>query len=393
MISSEKHEVRPWVIIGNPENRRVSLFQRALISQGFEPATVLSYRDLLADTTVIETIPQQSVVRIESPGENFEVEKLLLSTGCEAAQREGVPFLDDRLLRQLTEDRGRILYPRQWYLGFVSTLERLFEYFSSRSDLRLTTSLRDIRILFDKTLCNTACGDKDIPVPKPLGKVSGFDELIGRMNETDVDRVFVKLANSSSASGVIAFRQKRNNSEAITSVELDRTNGTTHLYNSLKIRRYTNVEDIREIIDTLALHHVHVEAWLPKATIDRRVCDLRVVVIAGKPQHTVVRSSRSPLTNLHLGNRRGNLDVLLNNLSNAQLQALTTTCRRTADVFPDSHHLGLDILFTPGFKQHYLLEANAFGDLLPNVSHEGRNVYQAEIEAARAFTSCHLDAC
>ena len=50
-------------------------------------------------------------------------------------------------------------------------------------------------------------------------------------------------------------------------------------------------------------------------------------------------------------------------------------------MFPESLHLGLDVLFTPGFRSHYLLEINAFGDLLPNVVHRGVNAYEAEVEA------------
>jgi hypothetical protein len=43
--------------------------------------------------------------------------------------------------------------------------------------------------------------------------------------------------------------------------------------------------------------------------------------------------------------------------------------------------IGLDILFTPGFRQHFLLEVNAFGDLLPRVMCAGKNTYEAQIDA------------
>jgi hypothetical protein len=69
------------------------------------------------------------------------------------------------------------------------------------------------------------------------------------------------------------------------------------LYNSLKIRRYQKREDIRAIIDWLCREGAHVEHWLPKAYYKGYVYDLRVVVIAGRARHRVVRLSKTPMTN------------------------------------------------------------------------------------------------
>jgi hypothetical protein len=44
---------------------------------------------------------------------------------------------------------------------------------------------------------------------------------------------------------------------------------------------------------------------MPKAGIDGRTFDLRVLVIAGRARHAVARLSRGPMTNLHLLNERG----------------------------------------------------------------------------------------
>jgi hypothetical protein len=40
-------------------------------------------------------------------------------------------------------------------------------------------------------------------------------------------------------------------------------------------------------------------------------------------------------------------------------------------------------MFTPKFQRHYVLEVNAFGDLLPDVVHDGEDVYMAELILAR----------
>jgi hypothetical protein len=372
---------RPWVIIGNPENRRVTLFQQALESRRYPPAKVLSYEGLLAGSESIASIPRGAIVRIESPGENFAVEKLLLAAGADDAEREGSPFASVERLRELPEDRGLILFPRQWYLGLIASWTRWFEAAAAGADWTTTSSAGDLKIVFDKRLCHAACASAGLPTPPAFGNITCWDELAERLAATGIRRVFVKLANGSSASGVVALHLRGGMIEAITSVEVDRAGGETRLYNSLRLRRYTSIDDVRELIDALAPHHVHVEEWLPKAAVGRRVCDLRVLVVAGRPRQMVVRTSRSPLTNLHLGNKRGDLRAVLKRIPHAEFQSLHVTCSRVAEIFPGSLHLGLDVLFTPGFRRHCLLEVNAFGDLLPGVIHDGNTTYQTEIDA------------
>lgn len=209
---------------------------------------------------------------------------------------------------------------RQWYLGFASTCSDWLDSLRERRDLSPTTSLHDLRVLFDKRLCHGACDTVGVPVPRSLGMINGWDELIACSQQSDTPRLFVKLANGSSASGVVALRIGRSSLEAITSVEMVRIAGELRLYNSLKSRRYTSRDDLRDLINALAAHRVHVEEWLPKATLQRRVLDLRVVVVAGRPKQMVVRTSRSPLTNLHLGNRRGNLAEVLARIPAPQLR-------------------------------------------------------------------------
>lgn len=375
---------RPWAIIGNPENRRVAFFQQALQSHNLPPAAVLSYEGLLTGRETLDSLPANAILRIESPGENFAVEKLLLSVGAQAAEAEGRPFLAPSQVESLKVDHGRILYPRQWYLGFVRACESWFGADKRNPEWTITTSAENLRFLFDKNLCQQAFAAAQLPIPNSLGTISGWDELQEKMRAGGFRRVFIKLANGSSASGVVALHVRGDLIEAITSVEFVREGGEVRLYNSLKLRRYTKLDDVRAIVDALALHSVHVEQWLPKAGVDRRVFDLRIVVIAGEPKHVVVRTSRSPITNLHLANRRGNWHELRVGIPLNAIAAVEETCRRCGRLFSGSLHLGLDVLFTPGFREHYLLEANAFGDLLPGVLHDGRDTYQAEIEAMLA---------
>lgn len=372
---------RPWVIVGNPENRRVGLFQEALASRRRRPAEVVSYHSLLQGTGTLGQVPQDSVVRWESPGENFLVEKQLLRAGVVEAEREGNAFLSLEELNELADDHGRILFPRQTYLGYIASIKKWTSMLLERTDVTRTSSVHDLEVIGDKTLTNLRCRDHEVPVPDALGNVANWDELVAQLEQSGHERVFVKLANSSSASGVVALNYGKGRMQAITSTEMVTHRGEVLLYNSLKLRRYSQLNEVRDLVNALARHRVHVEAWLPKAAVDRRVCDLRVVVIAGEPRHMVLRTSRSPITNLHLGNRRGDVDAFWNRIPPSERDAILETCRRCARLFPDSLHLGLDILLTPGFRQHRLLEVNAFGDLLPGVLHDGKSTYEAEIEA------------
>ena len=138
------------------------------------------------------------------------------------------------------------------------------------------------------------------------------------------------------------------------------------------------------MIDALCAHRVHVEEWIPKAGLDGRTFDLRVVVIDGTARQIVARLSRSPMTNLHLLNRRGDPAAVLERMGPEAWRAARRTCERAAAAFPGCLHLGVDLLVAPGFRRHAVLEANAFGDLLPGVLHQGVDTYGAEIRAVTA---------
>jgi hypothetical protein len=371
----------PVAIIGNPQNRRVSLFQQALERRGCPRASVISYADLLTGRKSLLDVAPGAALRIDSPGEDYDVERLMLAAGEADAELEGAPAISAKRLANLPEDVGRILMPRQWYLGFCHCLREIQGGLDERRDIRSVSCPADIEVMFDKTLCHRVCDAEGVSVPAALGSVRDLDELVATMEAHHLSRVFVKLANSSSASGVVALHYRRGKFEATTTVEIETHGGQTRLYNSLHVRRYTNVEVVRSIIDALAPHRIHVEEWLPKAALDGCVFDLRIVAIGGEPRHWVVRTSRGPITNLHLGNRRGSVDELLDKLDWRQQQELAETCRRVARIFAKSMQMGIDVLLTPNYRRHAVLEANAFGDLLPNVLWNGLDTYEAQVAA------------
>jgi hypothetical protein len=373
------------VVVGNPGCRRVALFQEALARRGLSPATLIPYADLIAGRATLEQVVRPgTVVRLDSPGRDFEVEKALLAAGAEEADAEGPTRISRHAAERLPFDKGRIWYPRQWYLGFRATLRRLDGQLARCPPHVLTSPPADVELLFNKCRCQEVFARQGIPVPQGLGPVRSYAELRERMRQTGHRRVFVKLAHGSSASGVVAYATAGAGQQAVTTVELVREGGELRLYNSRKIRRYHRASDVATLIDALAREGVQVEEWIPKAGFDGHVFDFRVVVIAGRARHVVVRMSRSPMTNLHLLNRRGDVAAVLAHMSPDAWEAARRTCERAAAVFPGSLHVGVDLLVAPGYRRHAVLEGNAFGDLLPDVYCDGMDTYEAEIAALTA---------
>jgi len=368
------------LLIANPENRRATMFLDAWRRRTDAPVVVVPYLDLFDGRSGWEMLDSaaddDTVVRIESPGENFDVERQLLALGSTRAEEEGIPSISAQQAESLEFDHGRILYPRQWYLGFCRLLEKIG--CSLPEGVRYMNPPADIALMFDKPSCHARCLEGEIPVPQSLGAIGSCDELIARMDDAGIDRVFVKIANGSSASGVAAVHRTRSGTRAVTTVEMT---DDGRYYNSLKLQCYREPTDLARLIDWICSQQAHVERWLPKAVLGRMSLDLRVVVIAGHARHTVVRQSTGPMTNLHLGGRRGDLDALKEKIGPARWQAVQRTCERVMTLFPGSLYAGIDVLLLPGGRSHAILEANTFGDLLPGVLCDGMDTYEAETMA------------
>ena len=375
-----------FIVIGNPENRRIALFQTTLQRSGLPAATVVSYLDLLTGHQSLENVIQVGdIIRIESPGENFAVEQQFIALGTTDLATEG-KYISAKQAVELDYEHGCIYYPRQWYQGFSAFLRKMQTTFEHlwQANIHFTVMNAPLNILtmFDKRRCHQLCQDNNILVPPSLCcAIDSYDKLREVMIHTGQRRVFVKLAYSSSATGIVAYEidSQGIREQAYTSVELVYRQKQPIFYNSIKIKRYRNHTDIKTIIDWLCREGVHVEQWLPKAHYQGYVYDLRIVIIAGQARHRVVRLSKTPLTNLHLGNARLNASEL--QLTNKLWQRIETIAVRSATLFSKSLYAGLDIILPLRSQTPMILEINAFGDLLPGIYDNGMDTYQAEVVA------------
>ncbi|MBL8813688.1 MAG: STM4014 family protein [Planctomycetaceae bacterium] len=366
-------------IIGNPENRRVTFCSEDARRLGWQ-VRIVPWIELL--NTSEETWASRiaaSIIRIESPGENSAVERCLISRGANATSADAC--------LQFSGEYGRIESMADWFAGFCHVLEALARSNRDEQHGRWMNHPDDIMVMFDKARCQQLLRIAEIPVPQVYGFIESWSGLVQLMENAGVHRVFVKPPHSSSASGVIALQRLGTRWVAQTSVEVVCSGEAVRLYNSLDVKRYDDPETISRIVDELGKSGLHVEKWIPKAGFAGRTFDLRVLVVAGQTRHTVVRTSVTPMTNLHLGNARGDLDALRDLIPEVYWNAAMETCQRAALCFPGSLYTGIDLLFTPGFRSHCVLEANAFGDLLPGIMSRGESTYEAELKASAEHPS------
>jgi hypothetical protein len=188
-------------VIGNPGSRPVELFQAALCRRRLPPARIVAWKELLEGRVALpEVVPPGAVVRLETPGRDFETERSLLAAGEVIADREGCERIPRQTVRALTADRGRILAPRQWYLGFRQALAQIAEQLAACPEHTRMNCPADVALMFDKSACHARLEADGIPVPRSLNRIRGYDELRQQMRDTGCPRVFVKLAHGSSAS-------------------------------------------------------------------------------------------------------------------------------------------------------------------------------------------------
>lgn len=373
---------RPIFILANPDCRRVDRFQAALQNLGMPAATILPWVDFLSGTiTLPEAIPADAIVRIETPGTYFETERALLALGADIPDEDVFDRLPREAAASMEFDKGRIVCPRQWYRGFRAALQEVERQLTACPPHTRMNAPADIAVMFDKLECQERLRAAGVPVPRSLGVIASYDDLMARMHRHNIRRVFVKLAHGSSASGMVAYRVQGERHQAITTVEMTEQNGVPVLYNSRKIRTHTDPHTITALIDALCRHRTCAEEWIPKAGMDGHAFDLRVVVIAGKACHTIARLSRHPMTNLHLLNQRRAWETTRAHIGEVAAEEARQTCERVMALFPSSLYAGIDLMFPPGFRRCYVLEANAFGDLLPGTLHVGQDTYTAEIRA------------
>ena len=349
-------------LLGNPENRRVHEFSCAALQLGLQLPRVVSYRELL-EGAGWDALEELDSLRIDSPGENEEVARALIALG-EGPDRADLEF-------------GEVAYLREYYRGYQSLLQRI-----ARGGVRCLSHPDEIAVMFDKWACHQRFAQAGLSRPPAFLAPSTFDDL--RKTMAAGGRLFLKPLHGSSASGVCALRWSRDRMQLMAPLRLVKSK----LFNDLRVGRFERADEIEAILNLLLPQGMIAEQWIPKLSLPGGVVDLRILVLGGEARHVVVRQSRQPMTNLHLGNRRGDLSELRGFLGEDRWGAALTLAEQAALCFPRSLSVGVDILLD--YRGRALIgEVNAFGDLLPGLTDRGETTYVAILKAWHQRLSVH----
>lgn len=343
-------------LIGNPENRRIVDFQNSCEALGWERSPCLSYEEILRAPESLDGF-EVDLLRIDSPGKNERVAQGLIELGGGPANVE--------------LEVGEIAFAREYYRGFCKVLE----WIEARG-LPCLNAPADIRVMFDKWECHKVFEENEVRRPPAEMAPESFEELLEMMRARGSGQIFLKPLHGSSASGVCALRWTPKHQQMIAPLQIEEKRGRAILVNSRRVRTYTTVVDIEVILRLLLPQGMILEQWIPKMTLPGGAIDLRVLVIAGEARHWVVRQSRSPMTNLHLKNRRGDAGQFIEHVGPSKVVEAFDLAERAAKCFPTSMYAGVDILIDPRGRS-FVGEINAFGDLLPRLMHRGETTYTA----------------
>ncbi|TYP79215.1 STM4014 family protein [Paenibacillus methanolicus] len=393
----------PMIIVGNPDNKRTRGVQEARLAAGLPPAVVLPYLELLKGKSIAEQVAMTEafandrapLIRIDAPGEDFEVERCLIALGAPDAEDQ-----DDRLLPlgeldaaqplsvqaagRLREHPGQLYHPSQWYRGYtrlLATIERDAKMLWPEA--RYVNEPSAIAGMFDKRYTHRVMTEAGVPVPRRLAdpaELPDYEALRETMRARRMPRVFVKLATGSGACGIVAYQvNPATGAEiAITTIGIENYVAKPPVYyNALKPRRYTDSVLIRQVINWLLRHGAHAEQWIAKASVNDRPFDIRQLVVGGEACHGLARISRTPFTNLHLRSERRSLDAM--GLRSELVQSVREIAERATAAFAGASIAGVDVLLSAGSLRPYVLDVNPFGDLLYRVAHEGLGTYEWEL--------------
>lgn len=360
------------LLIGSASSRRSQLLQAAAHATGLR-VSVIDWRDVLRDDASADAHIERALrdrhvwCKIDPPSDDSPTVDALIHEGFRVSNSDAAAPGPLR--------HGELASMHLWYAGFISVLTKLEQRLQG---LRLFTPVDQIARMCDKLACQRHLTNNNVAVPALLGEVTSLEAFEARHSPEDAPAVFIKARYGSSAAGVVALRRHRDGRmRAYSSARLANDGA---LYSHLKISVYSQREQIRSLVDALAAQGAYAERWIakPRAPVAPDAnYDLRVVAFCGRPRQRIARISRSPMTNLHLGNRRSAPHWL----GAQQVDAIEHVVSKAASAFAPSLSIGFDVVLQG--SRACVLEANAFGDLLPGLEFEGAGTFDDQVRRVR----------
>lgn len=366
-----------FLLIGDAAGRRVNSFVDCLRNLNIDSYKVITWQEFLGgNCDFVQTLKQNTILRIEPPEKDIEIYREILKLG----KVDGGLTMGE--IEELDFSRYPVVAPRQWYDGFKTLLSSIAEATENNSHK------------------NILCMQHPKEAMRMMDKEKTYDDLAAKVNEYSfclppkietpasyqalresygqkVLRCFIKLRYGSGGTGVLAYRNnpRIGQEDLWTSLNFEIRQGKKLFYSSNKVNYVTDKTKIEELIDWVLQNGAHIEEWIPKASFQGKGFDTRVLVIDKKAKYLLTRLSKSPITNLHLGNKRMNSADIL---SEEQMRVISKAAVDVMKVFPHSLYAGIDIVCSPGYKP-YVIDVNPFGDLFHNLLGTPENVHYQEI--------------
>ncbi|MBP2655814.1 MAG: glutathione synthase/ribosomal protein S6modification protein [Firmicutes bacterium] len=369
-----------FLLIGDASGRRLNGFVECFKKLGTSSYQVITWQEYFDDFLVFSRkLRENTIVRLEPPEKDMEIYRAILKLG-EVDNRLSNAEIDDIDFSQFP-----IIAPGQWYAGFTKLITDIAQTCSVHADKKIlmmqdhceALAMMDKRQTYDRLAAKAKEYSYYLPakLEAPL-RVKEFREMYGGQ----VLKCFIKLRYGSGGTGILAYKNNpRLNEETLwTSLKVEIRGGKKFFYSGRKIAFITDKAKIGELIEWVLANGAHIETWIPKAAYQGTHFDTRVLVAAKTPQYFITRLSKTPITNLHLGNQRRNSSEVF---TAGQLAVLSQAAADVMKVFNKSLYAGIDIVCSPGYKP-YVIDVNPFGDLFHNLLGTEANVYYYEIKAA-----------
>lgn len=254
--------------------------------------------------------------------------------------------------------------------AYIEALQKLNTY----KDIKFLNSPQVIMDCLDKKKAKqiiTTTNSGIMLTPLIDKNFSCYKELVDYMITYKKLQVFVKPRYGGGAGGIIAFRLNLKSGQVVAYSTINILNQECH--NSKKIRKYTNVDDIKTIVECVLSIGAVVEEWIPKLNIDGTKVDFRAVVINGQCEFILARGSKNTITNLHLNN------CPITTLNGLPLEKIKDIAVKTTQCFKDMLYAGVDILLTPD-KKAYVIEINSQGDSIHSNYNNGNTIYKKQLQ-------------
>jgi len=369
-----------YVLIANPGTKRCETYRRELLAfwsarGGTAEVELVPWAAVAPCDGNLDGLPafdRPALVRLESPGKDDRVTRLMLEAGA-----RDDPAEPPRDWQALEIPKGLLVRPGLWYRGFRRVLCGLRRAFDARPHLAPTACPLAVGEMFDKTATAKKLHASGVPVPSWLEDPRDvFAEVTGSGEGREWRTVYLKLNTGSSATGIIAIRSDGTRFHGVTTL----AEIAGRFFNSRRFL-YVTGPPLERAANFLLTEGAFAQEGIPMAQIDGQNFDVRVVCLYGRPAASIFRLSSGPMTNLHLGGLRGDFGRCRAAVPARDWLDALDHCADAAACF-DSTVAGVDLVFERGFGRHYVLEVNAFGDFFPGwIDARGRSVHGLEIEA------------